>query len=151
MPPRSLHAKIDEMAAQMARIESKLTRLATLATLDGELIMANQADLEASFADLTAEVAAEATVEQSAVKLLNGLAIRLENALNGAVNYNDLRARIDTIKQKIASSTAELAGSVTANTPADGQPPAPASTSANTPAEGGGPPVAPSSSVPQKA
>lgn len=71
-------------------------------------------DLMAQIDDLKAAVAAEATVEASAISLLNGLSAQLTAALSGNNPSADVQAVIDNIN----ANTTSLAAAVTANTPA---------------------------------
>ena len=99
----------------------------------GDKIMSTLADVQALIATLTADVAADATVEQSAITLLNGLTKSigdLSAQLAAAIASGDpvaLQAAADALAAQntaLASNTAALAAAVTANTPA--APPAPA-------------------------
>jgi hypothetical protein len=64
--------------------------------------------------DLTAKVTALQTVDASAVALLQGLKVKLDEAIAGG----DL-AVIQTLSDQIGISTQALADAVTANTPAE--------------------------------
>lgn len=77
----------------------------------------------AALDDLKAAVAAEQTVEQSAITLLNGLTSQLA-ALVAASNGSVAAADIQAIVTSVNANAAALAAAVTANTPA--APPAPA-------------------------
>lgn len=74
-------------------------------------VLAQGAKMSQELDDLTAEVAAETTVEQSAITLLNGLAAQLAAAGTDPVKLKALTA-------SIKSSSDSLAAAVVANTPA---------------------------------
>jgi hypothetical protein len=63
--------------------------------------------------DLEAKVAAQETVEQSAIALLTGIGQELKDAL-----ANNDQARIEALSAKIDGDTQNLAAAVSANTPA---------------------------------
>jgi len=84
------------------RIEAKL-----------DLILSNQGRIMATLADLQAAVAAEKTVEDSVVKLLETLSADLK----AAIAAND-PAALQAVVDQINSNAASLADAVTANTPA---------------------------------
>lgn len=93
----------------LARIERKLDAVLSLLTLYGDRTMSD-------LAALTAQVAQNTSVEQSAVTLIQGLASQLAAAGTDPVALSALQSQLN------ASATA-LAAAVTANTPA--APPAP--------------------------
>jgi hypothetical protein len=83
-------------------------------------IVAMEQRIMASLADIQAAVAAETTVENSVVALLQTLSADLQ----AAIASNDpaaMQAVVDTIN----TNTAALAAAVTANTPAAASPPPP--------------------------
>lgn len=82
------------------------------------LLITKSNQMANEIATLEAEVAEMKTVQQSAVTLLQGLKQRLDEAGTDAVKLAALSADID-------SSTNSLAAAVTANTPAENQPPTP--------------------------
>ena len=110
---QALHAAIDDFFGTQSPIESKLDRvLALLGTgKSGETIMAL---LDA----LTAQVAQNTSLEQSAITLIQGLAAQLQAAAGDPVQVQALASQLQT-------SASALAAAITANTPAT---PAPAST-----------------------
>lgn len=67
----------------------------------------------AALDDLEAKVAAQETVQQSAITLLNEISAELKDALATGDT-----ARIEALSAKIDSDTQALAAAVTANTPA---------------------------------
>lgn len=69
-----------------------------------------------SLADLQTAVAAEATVEQSAITLLNGLTAQIA-ALKTTQTDPATAAAIDALVTQVNSNSASLSGAVTANTP----------------------------------
>ena len=92
-----------------ARIEAQLTQLIALA-------QATQQDVEAiemTLAELKDAVAAEHTVVESAIVLLNGLKTRLEEAIANGLDP----AAVQAIADEISANTQELADAITANTP----------------------------------
>lgn len=86
--------------AQVDRIEAVLTKILTKDT-----------QIMAAIDDLTTQVAANTTVEGSAVTLINGLAAQLKAAGTDPVKLAALQASLKT-------SAADLAAAITANTPA---------------------------------
>jgi hypothetical protein len=93
---------------QLDRIEAELVRLRRLveAYISGGIV-AIMSDLSA----LQAQVAANVSVEQSAITLIQGLAAQL------AANAND-PAAISAMATSLQTSAASLAAAITANTPA---------------------------------
>jgi hypothetical protein len=85
--------RIDTILQALTRIEGKENKMAT--TLD----------------TLTSDVAAETTVEQSAITLLQGLKASLDAAGTDP-------AKLAALSTQIESNTAGLAAAITANTPA---------------------------------
>ena len=96
---KDLHDKLDAILIMQARVESLIAVL----TLKQEQTMA---DLTV----LTAEVARNTTVDESAITLLNGLAAQIEANKTDPVA---LQALADTMK----GSSDALAAAVVANTP----------------------------------
>jgi hypothetical protein len=96
-------------------------------TLKLNSIMGILDDLKAKVAELTSKVAAEVTVEQSAVALIQGFGAQLaaiKQQLADAIAANDpvaLQAVVDGItaaEATLDSSSADLSTAVAANTPA---------------------------------
>lgn len=77
-------------------------------------VLQNQEIILAQIDDLKAAVANEATVEASAITLLQGLSTQLAAALAGSNTAADVQAVIDNIN----ANAATLANAVAANTPA---------------------------------
>jgi hypothetical protein len=99
------------------RIEAKLARV--LANQDKEEVLMAQIDDEVTA--LTADVAAEATVEASAVTLLNGINARIDAAVQAALAAGATTAQLQAIADAsaaIKAQTADLSAAVVANTPA---------------------------------
>jgi len=74
---------------------------------------------------LTAEVTETVGVIQSAITLINGIAGRIQDAVDAALAANpgvDLAA-LETLRTDLDASSSALAAAVAANTPADPQPP----------------------------
>lgn len=80
-----------------------------------EAILEKLEQIMSALDDLKAEVAATATVEQSAVTLIQGIAAQLQAALANQTNPDS--ALVDLTNQLKTSADA-LAAAVTANTPA---------------------------------
>jgi len=83
--------------------------------------------LDAQIANLTADVAAETTVEQSAITLINGIPTLIANAVAAAQAAGATPAELAALTAlgtSITNSRAGLAAAVTANTPAPAAPPA---------------------------
>jgi len=77
--------------------------------------------LDVQIANLTADVAAETTVEQSAITLINGIPALIAKAAAAATAAGATPAELASLTAlgaSIASSSANLAAAVTANTPA---------------------------------
>lgn len=96
----------------VGRIEKKLDTIITLLErlLNQEMTMSKELD------DLTAQVAANTQVEQSAVTLIQGIAAQLAAAGTDPV-------KLQALHDQLKSSADALAAAVAANTPA--APPAP--------------------------
>ena len=73
--------------------------------------------------DLIAAVAAEKTVDDSAVALLNTLTGQINTLVQNATDLTTLKSQITAVTSDVAANTKEVADAVTANTPA--APPAP--------------------------
>jgi tRNA A37 threonylcarbamoyladenosine dehydratase len=99
-----LHEKLDAILRRLAQLKELLTK-------EGTFIMS-------AIDDLTTQVAANTTVEQSAITLIQGLADALKAAGTDPVKLAALATQLKT------SQTA-LAAAITANTPAAPPPPAP--------------------------
>jgi hypothetical protein len=101
----------------LARLESLMTSIDDM-----------KATLQAKIDKLTADVAAESTVEQSAVALLQGLSAsvgslkqQLADAIAAGGDASVLQPiadAADALASSIESNTASLSAAVTANTPA---------------------------------
>lgn len=77
------------------------------------VLLRKEESVMANLADLAAEVAAEKTVDDSVVALLNGLTANLA----AAVAAND-PAAVQAVLDSMKVNSAELAAAVAANTPA---------------------------------
>lgn len=99
----------DYLFFTLGRIEEKL-----------DLLLLRLKDMNAqvdqNFLDLQASVAADTTVEQSAITLLQGLSAQLTAALAAAANGDS--AALPALKAQIDANAAALAAAITANTPA---------------------------------
>ena len=96
-----------EMVLQrLDRLDRQLRRLGLFSTLSTEKIMSELDDLEA-------KVAAEESVEQSAITLLG----TLKQELDAALADGDM-GRIQALSDKIGADTDALSAAITANTPA---------------------------------
>ena len=69
-----------------------------------------------NFANLTAQVTQNTTVEGSAVTLLQGLSAQLATAI--AASNNDDSAALPALQASLAASQAALSAAIVANTPA---------------------------------
>ena len=112
-----------------------------------EFLLYSHEEIMTKLQDLQAAVAAEQTVEQSAITLLQGLAQQLQAALD-----NDDDDAIQAVIDQVNNNASTLAAAVTANTPAPGPSapaPSPIPVGGNTPApapapapvDNGNPPV----------
>lgn len=101
---------------QADRIERKLDRVLALL----EPIFQGEIDMTTALDDLTAQVAAETTEQQSLIVLLNGISAQLASALAA----NDTVA-LQALSTQLQTNVAAMAAAVTANTPsAPATPPA---------------------------
>jgi hypothetical protein len=112
--------------ATMADVVARLERIEQRSISQGVQAMS-------ALSDLQAQVAANTSVEASAVTLIQGLAAQIATAAAASDT-----AALQALSSQLNSSASALAAAITANTPA--APPAPAPTS---PA-----PVAPATSTP---
>jgi len=92
------------VAVQLASLVQRVTRLES-----------QMADVQSSLANLTAKVNAEATVEASAMALLQGLSAEIA-ALKSGNTDAATAAAIDALAAQVDSQTQGLAAAVTANT-----------------------------------
>ena len=109
--------------SQLDRIERLLNQL----ILQGAK---NMSQLDTAIAALTAQVAAETTVEQSAVTLINGIPALIASAVATATAAGATPvqlAAITALGTSIQTSSTSLASAVTANTQPAPPAPAPAS------------------------
>jgi hypothetical protein len=90
------------------RIEAKLDQILKELSL-------MSANLSANFLALQAQVAQNATVEGSAVTLIQGLSTQLAAAI--AAQNNGDTAALPALQQQLATSATALAAAITANTP----------------------------------
>lgn len=99
--------QLDRIESRLARLEQKIDTLTALGrlTLAEELNMANTLDT------LTQKVAAEDTVIQSAITLLQGLSAEVRG-------LQPTQQAIDELANKIDQQTSSLASAVQANTTA---------------------------------
>lgn len=94
------------------RIEGMDELLGLLRTL-----IAKEIAMTKTLTDLQADVAAETTVNQSAVTLLQGLSAQIA-ALKNAGTDPTTAAAIDALAAQVEGNTSSLSDAVTANTPA---------------------------------
>jgi nucleoid-associated protein YgaU len=90
-------------------------------------------DIMSALDDLTAQVAANNNVIQSAVTLLTGLKASLDAAIASAKQMGDT-SPIEALSASLGTSDAALAAAITANTPAAAPAPAAVSVAAPAPA-----------------
>ncbi len=103
------HILRDEDEGRLARIEELLTALIKQGS-------DNMATVQEAMDALTAEVARNTTVDESAITLINGLADQLA-ALLAAGDPAVLVSGIETIVAKLKGDSDALAAAVVANTP----------------------------------
>lgn len=105
-------------------IMSTLSRIVMLQQQNNALlnrILNQEKNVMSAIDDLTAQVQANTSAEQSAVTLIQGLAKQIQDAVN-----SDDSSALESLAQQLNSSAAALGAAVTANTPATVQPaPAP--------------------------
>lgn len=90
-------------------IERHLANIDTTLRTKAETIMS-------SLDDLQAQVAQNTSAEASAVTLINGLAQKLEDALNSGANSAQQSEQIAAIAAELRASVSPLAAAITANT-----------------------------------
>ena len=96
---------------RLYRIENKLDQLLALVQASATREESQMSAMGDAIAKLQADVAAETTVDQSAITLLNGIPQLIKDAAGDPSALNDLAASIE-------ANTAGLASAVTQNTPA---------------------------------
>lgn len=117
MEPAALAVRLDNLRTLLLHNTNLLER----ALNKLERIEQQQETEMATIDDLTADVAAESTVTDSVVALLNGLTTEIQTLISsGSVTP----AALQTLNDGIKANTAKLMSAVVANTPA--KPPAPA-------------------------
>jgi hypothetical protein len=82
-----------------------------------EKIMTTQADIAAALAKVTQDVAAETTIDQSAIALIKGLAAQIA-ALAASTTDTTTAAALTALSSTIEANTTSLTAAVSANTPA---------------------------------
>jgi len=92
-----IEAKLDEIIRRLTRIEARL--------------LEQEGAIMSALDDLTAQVAANASAEASAIQLINGLAAEIAAAANDPV-------KIEALATQLKTSASALAAAITANTPA---------------------------------
>lgn len=110
----NIQARLDVHSAALAQIYNKLSELKQ----ESENFMAN---VKADIDTLTAQVAQNTTVEQSAITLINGLAAQIAAAGTDP-------AKLDALQAQLKTSADALAAAVAANTVPPPPPPPPAPT-----------------------
>jgi len=101
---------------QIAALAKQVTDLRTELVARLDRIERGETTIMADLNTLQADVTAEQTVEQSAIKLLGGLKTQLDAAI--AANANGDPTKLADLSSQIEANTAALAAAVTANTPA---------------------------------
>lgn len=106
--------QIEAIACRLDRIEQKLDlalqKLTNIQIIGAKLMSAGVTAAQA-LSDLQAQVAAETTVEQSAITLINGLAAQLAAAQGVSPSA------VEAVIAQFQASAANLANAVTLNTP----------------------------------
>ena len=105
-PDYTILARLDELDAKL-----------NLIIHNQERIMATQADIAAALAKVTQDVAAETTVNQSAITLIQGLNAQIA-ALAASTTDTTTAAALTALSSTIEANTTSLAAAVPANTPA---------------------------------
>ena len=126
-----------EIIDTLRRIERKQD--AVLAAL--RVIAKGEAFIMSTIDDLKAEVTQTIGEEESAIALINGLADKLQAAIDGNANSATQVAAITDVIGQLRAERASLAAAVVARTPAP-TPPATPSTGAATPPSTGAEPAA---------
>jgi hypothetical protein len=116
--------QLDRIEHALSALSASVTNLTQLVRTDlsQELQMANVLDsITAQVTALSTEVAAETTVNQSAITLLNGLSTQIAAlAANAAdpAQVAQVASQLTALASSIHTNAADLAAAVTANTPA---------------------------------
>jgi hypothetical protein len=105
-------ATLDEIKDLVTALGKKTSNLVSLITSLINMLNSEWSLTMSALDDLTAQVAQNTSVEQSAVQLIQGLAAQIQAAANDPVKLNSL-----TLQLK--SSADALAAAITANTPAE--------------------------------
>ena len=102
------------LGRMLRKINERLKRIETLQLQ----ILQKEVQELAEIDDLKAAVAAEETVEQSAITLLTTLTDKINTLVQNATDLGALKAAITGVTSSIQADTKGLADAVTANTPA---------------------------------
>ncbi len=102
--PVSFPIEVTELLAEIVKLRNLLTL--------------TRKDIMAELADLTAAVAANTSVGDSVVVLLNGLTARIQELVDSSTELAALKAGLQTEIDNINADTQKEADAVVANTPA---------------------------------
>jgi chromosome segregation ATPase len=121
-------ARFSSIDAQNAELKTLLNALSAQITKGLQLMAVNLDSINAQIATLTADVAADKTVEESAVTLITGmakqltdLAAQISDLKAGTVTQqqlDDVAAQMKAQSDALASNSKALSDAVVANTPA---------------------------------
>lgn len=101
----------NEPDPQLAELKAMLQALAAQQTAGFSQLAQKESDIMADLTALTAEVARNTEVDQSAITLLNGLAAQIETLKTDP-------AALQALADQLKGSSDQLAAAVVANTPA---------------------------------
>lgn len=128
-PPEKTHESdvIDSIALSLELVKAALSSMALdLASVRSEIpnILRGMSVMSAELDALTAQVATNGTVIDSAIVLINGIAAQIAAAVAAAPPGTDpaLLASLTTLSSDLGTKDAALAAAVTANTPAAAPP-----------------------------
>jgi chromosome segregation ATPase len=107
--------------ADVAAIDARLTACETQLQALAQLVQKEKQTMGAYASALSAlqqQVASEVTVEQSAVTLIDGIAVQLQNAQQVLASQGADTTTLQNLTTQIQASSQALAAAVAANTPA---------------------------------
>jgi hypothetical protein len=110
------HPYIDAVSEILLRLDALKTEQ-DLINRKLDTLMTTQSDIAAALAQLQTAVAAETTVNQSAVTLIQGLAAQIA-ALAAQTTDTTTATALNALFAQLGTDTTNLATAVTANTPA---------------------------------
>lgn len=107
------HEQFEKLINRLDRIISLLDTMSSSTTTKLNTIISKENTIMATIQDVTDAIAAESTVDDSIIALLNGIVIQLQ-----AAQASGDPAALDTVVAGIQSNAAKIQAAVVANTPA---------------------------------